>query len=57
MNYHDTHFARRMGETPLRPDYANSIEHHMDKGDKLVVVACIASSVFMFVLFVAEYVK
>ena len=57
MNYHDTHFARRMGETPLRPDYANAIERPMDKGDKLVMVACIAASVFMFVLFVAEYVK
>lgn len=26
MNYHDTRFARRMGETPLRPDYASAIE-------------------------------
>jgi len=31
MNYHDTHFARSMGETPLRPDYANAIERvHTD---------------------------
>lgn len=31
MNYHDTHFARSMGETPLRPDYASAIERvHTD---------------------------
>jgi hypothetical protein len=26
MSYHDRHFARRAGETPLRPNYANWIE-------------------------------
>lgn len=57
MNYHDTHFARRMGETPLRPDYANAIERPMDKGDRLVMVACIAASIFMGILFIAEYLK
>ena len=57
MNYHDTHFARRMGETPLRPDYANAIERPMDKGDKLVMVACIAATIGMGLIFVLEYVK
>jgi hypothetical protein len=30
MNYHDTRFARQLGETPLRPDYASAIERHTD---------------------------
>jgi len=28
MNEHHYKFARRMGDTPLRPDYANAIEHY-----------------------------
>lgn len=51
-------FPRTSAEAfPRGPEYASSIERPMDKGDKLVMVACIAASVFMFVLFVAEYIK
>lgn len=57
MNYHDTSFARTMGETPLRPDCASAIERPVDSGDKLVIVACVVASLFMGVLFVLEYVK
>ena len=42
---------------PFGPEYGCAIERPMDKGDKLVMVACIAASVFMGILFIAEYLK
>jgi hypothetical protein len=56
MNWHDTHFARTMGETPLRPDYAQAIERHqaIDRSDKIVLWACALALVALAVLLIWE---
>ena len=42
---------------PRTAEYGCAIERPMDKGDKLVMVACIAASIFMGILFISEYLK
>lgn len=57
MNYHDTRFARRMVETPLRPDYASAIERtpgHLTRGDLAVKWTVLFGLVFVACLLVLE---
>lgn len=57
MNYHDTRFARSMGETPLRPDYASAIERtpgHQTRADLAVKWTVLFGLVFVACLLIME---
>lgn len=54
MNYHDTRFARTMGETPLRPDYARAIERYTDRSDRIVLWASAIALVGLALLLIWE---
>lgn len=51
-------YPRTINEAfPRGAQYGCSIERPFDKGDKLVMWACLAASIGMGILFVLEYVK
>ena len=51
-------YSRTLDEAfPFGPEYGCAIERPIDAGDKLVLSACLAASVFMGVLFAVEYFK
>lgn len=50
MNY--AKFASRMGETPMRVDYACAVERPLDKPDRIVAWGC-AAVALVLVIFVA----
>jgi hypothetical protein len=57
MNYHDTRFARQLGETPLRPDYASAIERtpgRQTRGDLAVKWTVLFGLMFVACLLVWE---
>lgn len=56
MNYHDTRFARRLGETPIRPDYANAIERFAVRGHRAAYWTMALAVVYLAVLLIWELV-